>query len=66
MKNVLLLFSVCGKEVDTLDLGLSLADEKRSIPKFPWIVTIFRKSGAGNEYICSGNLISSTHVLTGI
>lgn len=58
-------FSVCGKEVITHDLGLTIADKKRSAPKFPWLVTIYQKIEKSVIYLCSGNLLTSSDVLTG-
>lgn len=59
---------VCGKASETNDTELkSLTDVNlNEIPKYPWVATIFLVEDAKHLYICSGSLITASHVLSGM
>lgn len=59
----LLCFSACGKAVKTQEL--QNVHKNVSVPKYPWIASIFRITSDNVIYSCDGSLISTSHVLTG-
>lgn len=59
---------VCGKASESNETELkSLTDVNlNGIPKYPWVATIFLIEEAKPQYICSGSLITASHVLSGM
>lgn len=57
---------VCGSELNETELKSIKDMDPNGIPKYPWITTIFRVEKGQHQYICSGSLISASHVLSGM
>lgn len=55
---------VCGKPVEGKDDPFTGAKIDPNF-KYPWIATLYRQINDELEYICGGNLISDSLILTG-
>lgn len=47
------------------DVAVGSTNELSNIQNYPWIILLFSKRNEEYIYLCSGTLITSSHVLTG-